>query len=278
MKQFNQMVDKPYMSKRFPLFLILILCALASNLSLASDIVREKRIADDIKDSIIVGDVVDLKAGGTEFIGLINNEKPDKPRGSIIILHGMGSNPNAPQIIHPLRSQLAELGWITASIQLPIAAQDASIGDNLALIKESSSRIKATLSYMHENFANTHCILIAHSLGSIMATHFLASQDKPVCDAVVLISMPTLASDLPEANSIEQLKKINIPTLDIYGSQDLTSVRKLAPTRKLSLMKNNPLNRQIEISGADHVFTGLNDTLVRSIHGWLVYIFEQDKS
>ncbi|MEO1962804.1 MAG: DUF3530 family protein [Cycloclasticus sp.] len=236
---------------------------------------REKRIADNIKDSLIIGEVMMLKANNDEFIALINNEEPDIIRGSVIILHGMGSNPNAPQIVHPLRSQLAELGWITASIQLPITAQDASISENLALIKESGPRIQSALNYMHENYKNTRCVLIAHSLGSIMTASFLASQEKNVCDAVVLIGLPTLPSDLPEANSVELIKKINIPTLDIYGSQDLASVKKLAPTRKLTLKKNNPLNRQIEIAGADHSFTGLDETLVRSIHSWLRYVFDE---
>jgi hypothetical protein len=41
------------------------------------------------------------------------------------------------------------------------------------------------------------------------------------------------------------------------------------------MMKNNPLSRQVEISGADHTFTGLDDTLVRSIHSWLIHTLEQ---
>ncbi len=237
---------------------------------------REKRIADNIKDSLIIGEVVMLKANGDEFMALINNQEPKKIRGSVIILHGMGSNPNSPQITHPLRRQLAELDWITASIQLPITAQDASISEDLALIKESGARIQVTLDYMHENYKNTPCVLIAHSLGAIMAANFLANQEKATCDAVVLIGLPTLPSELPEAYSIELIKKIDIAMLDIYGSQDLNSVKKLAPTRKLTLKKNNPLNRQIEISGADHAFTGLDETLVRSIHSWLSYVFKQN--
>jgi len=192
-------------------------------------------------------------------------------------LHGMNSNPNAPQIIHPLRSQLAEKGWVTASIQLPLAAVDASINDNLTLIKESYPRIRATLSHMHENFQNRPCVLIAHSLGAIMATSFLAEQKELACDALVLIGLPKLTSELPEANSNKLLKKIGIPTLDIYGSQDLDNVKSMAATRKLILMKTNTLNRQIEISGADHAFNGLDETLVLAIHGWLLHTFEPPK-
>ena len=263
------------MSKSLLPFLALSCCLLLSSLSLASDQEREKRIAENIKDSIVVGDVLSLQANGAEFIGLINNEGGEKIHGSVIILHGMGANPNAPQIIAPLRSQLTDLGWITIAIQLPIAAADASIDDYLALIKESAPRVQATLDYIRTNFPNRPCAIIAHSLGAVMATSFLAAQETSNCAASVMIGLPTLASDLPEANSIELLKKINIPILDIFGSQDLASVKKMAPSRKMTLMKNNPMSRQVEISGADHTFTGLDETLIRSIHSWLIHTLEQ---
>ncbi len=235
---------------------------------------REQRLAENIKNSIIVGEIVTLQAEGGEFISLINNEEPDKPRGSVIILHGMGSNPNAPQVIHPLRSQLAKLGWVTAAIQLPVLAAGASINEYLELIKPSSARVQASLDYMRENFKNRPCVLIAHSLGAMVAVNFFAQQKKLACDALVLISLPTLPSELAEAQSLDLLTQIKIPTLDVFGSQDLVSVTGMATTRKLSLIKNNPLNRQIEISGADHGFNGLGDSLVHSIHGWLIHSFK----
>ena len=84
-------------------------------MALSSNLEREKRIAESVQDSIIIGEVISLKTADAEFIGLLSNEEPVTPRGSIIILHGMGSNPNAPHIVYPLRSQLAELGWTTTS-------------------------------------------------------------------------------------------------------------------------------------------------------------------
>ncbi len=240
----------------------------------AADIEREKHLAEQIKDSLIVGDIANLQANGEEFIALINNQEPAKPRGSIIILHGMGAHPNSPQIIHPLRSQLASLGWVTAAIQLPVLTADATIDDYLKQIKPGTARIQSSLDYMRHQFKNRPCVLVAHSLGAIMAVNFIAQQQTLACDALVLIGLPTIASELPEAHSLELLKKISIPTLDIYGSQDLNSVKEMAPTRQLTLLKGSPLNRQVEIAGADHTFNGLNDTLVRSVHSWLIHTFK----
>jgi len=259
---------------RAPYLLILLFCSLFSASVNASDTEREKRIADSIKGNIITANIVSLKTADGEFISLINDEESDKSRGSVIIIHGMGSNPNSPRVIQPLRNQLAKLGWVTAAIQLPILASNASIKDYLALIQPSAARIQASLDYMHEQYTNRPCVIIAHSLGATMAVNFMAQQQKLACDALVLIGLPTLATDLAEAQSLELLKKINIPTLDIFGSQDLDSVKGMTTTRKLNFIKNNPFNRQIEISGADHYFNGLDETLVHSIHGWLNYTFK----
>jgi len=255
-------------------FLILSCCLLISSAALSSDLAREKRIADNIKDSNITAEIINLKAANIEFIGLLNNQETNTLRGSVLILHGMESNPNAPQIIRPLRHQLAHLGWVTLAIQLPIAEHNSSLNDNLALIKESSPRVDSALSYLRENFKNSPCVVIAHSLGATMAVDYFARQKELVCDALVLIGLPTLTSELAEAQSTELLKEISIPILDIYGKQDLDNVKRTAPARKSAFIKNNLLNRQLEVPGADHVFTGLDDTLVLSIHNWLMHVFK----
>ena len=41
-------------------------------------------------------------------------------------------------------------------------------------------------------------------------------------------------------------------------------------------MESNPLSRQVEIIGADHSFTGLDEVLIRAIHSWLSQIIEPD--
>jgi predicted alpha/beta-hydrolase family hydrolase len=263
--------------KKHPSFINILFISLFSfiNVSTASDIEREKLLADAIKDSIIIGDVVSLKAGDTEFIGLLNKETDVKSKGVALILHGMGSNPNAPQLIHPLRDNLAQYGWSTLAIQLPILSHEAPMDDYIALVPESAPRIEASLNYLKENFPNQPCTMVAHSLGAVMAINFLASKEGISCDALVLIGLPTLPSKTDETNTIVLLEKVKIPTLDIYGSQDLPSVIQMASTRKTILSKNNALNRQQETQGADHLFTGLSEPLALSIHSWLTNVTQQ---
>lgn len=242
----------------------------------AADLDREKHVAESIKDSIVVGDVLMLQSNGAEFIGLVNLDHSNTNRGLVIVLHGMGSNPNAPQIIAPLRDQLAELGWISLAIQLPLAPTGASIDDYLALINEASPRIQAAVDYSRNTYPSLPCFIVAHSLGAVMATQYLSTQQESKCQAAVMIGLPTLASDLPEAQSLSLLEKIQLPVLDIYGSQDLASVQKTASSRAATIMESNPLSRQVEIIGADHSFTGLDEVLIRAIHSWLSQIIEPD--
>jgi len=263
--------------KKYLSFFTLLFASLLGFIGItnASDIEREKMLADTIKNSIIVGDVVSLKASSTEFIGLLNKETDVKPKGVTLILHGMGSNPNSPQLIHPLRDNLAQYGWSTLAIQLPILPHDAPIDDYIALLPESTPRIEASLNYLKENFPNQPCTMVAHSLGAIMAISFLASKEGIACDALVLIGLPTPPSKTDETSAIALLEKVKIPTLDIYGSQDLPSVIQMASTRRTILSKNNALNRQQETQGADHLFTGLSEPLALSIHSWLTSVTQQ---
>lgn len=263
------------LKKRLLLPLLLFLTS-QLGYAFAADIDREKHVAESIKDSIVVGDVLKLKSNGAEFIGLLNNDHSKTNRGLVIVLHGMGSNPNAPQVIAPLRDQLAELGWISLAIQLPLAPTGAPIDDYLALINEASPRIQAAVDYSRSAYPSLPCFIVAHSLGAVMATQYLSIQQKSDCRAIVMIGLPTLASDLAEAQSLSLLKKITLPVLDIYGSQDLDSVKKMASSRLATIKEKNPLSRQVEIIGADHYFTGLDDVLIRAVHSWLSQIIESD--
>ena len=53
---------------------------LLCNISYASDIAKEKRWADQIVDSIIVGDAEWLKAKGQKFLGIYNEHAKEKAK------------------------------------------------------------------------------------------------------------------------------------------------------------------------------------------------------
>ena len=77
--------------------------------SYASDLEREKRMADEIVDAIIDGDAVYLEANNNEFLSIYTEADSDV-KGVAIILHGRGFHPDWQDAINPLRVGLAESG------------------------------------------------------------------------------------------------------------------------------------------------------------------------
>ena len=121
---------------------------LSSSISFASDTAKEKRWADQIVDSLMVGDAEWLNDGKGKFLALYAEHNTDKAQGAAIIVHGIGVHPNWPDIIQPLRSQLPDHGWQTLSIQMPILPNDAKSKDYEPLFSGVAPRFDAAVSFI----------------------------------------------------------------------------------------------------------------------------------
>jgi len=248
--------------------LFIMLLGLNSTPLLGSDIAKEKRWADQIVDSILVGDAVWLKAGNHKFLSIYTENDTDNAKGAILLLHGSGVHPNWPDVIQPLRSELPSYGWATLSIQMPILANDAKYPEYAPLIKDVPARINAALNYLKsQRYQNI--IIVAHSLGTNMANSYLASQASNV-RAYVAIGMGVFNDGPDELNNEKYLAKINLPLLDLYGSQDLDTVLSSVKQRRHAARKADNNNyRQIEVTGSNHFFNGQEEELVRQVKSWL---------
>lgn len=116
-----------------------------SQTAFAADLAREQRIADQIVDAILDGEPVWLEADGHRFLSIHTETDAQETRGGVILLHGMGANPDWQDVIQPLRTYLPEHAWDTLSIQLPVAASDAPFREYLPLIPQAYPRIHAAI-------------------------------------------------------------------------------------------------------------------------------------
>ncbi|HHO68292.1 MAG TPA: alpha/beta fold hydrolase [Gammaproteobacteria bacterium] len=248
---------------------LLLLLAASAN---GSDLAKEKRWREQIVDALISGEACPLKAGDTEFLGIYTGAS-DGPTGrAVVLLHGMGAHPDWPEVIHPLRTELPEHGWATLSIQLPVLANDAPLKDYAPLFDEAASRIAAAVDYLRKQ-DNETIVLVGHSLGASMAARYLAGKDAPPVDGFVAIGLSVITLD-DGMNSARALEKIDIPVFDLYGSRDMDGVLASAGQRASAARKaGNDDYRQQRIEGADHFFLGMQDTLVRTVYGWLRHRF-----
>ncbi len=231
----------------------------------------EKRIGKQLAEGLPVTEIVRLQSAIGEFLSLYRGYGTEKPRGAVIILHGMGGHPDWPEIVNPLRTTLPASGWATLSVQLPVLSPADSIADYGLTMGEATQRIEAAVQQLQDwRFLNI--VVIGYSFGAATAAQALSTDNiNKNVNAFVGISMQAPQFLSPRLKLLKQLQSISIPVLDIYGSRDTIEVLNEADDRRLAARKNgNAAYRQIIVEGADHYFTGLEDVLIKRIQGWLV--------
>ena len=236
----------------------------------ASDLEKEKRWEAQIVDALIVGEAVKLKAGDTEFLALFAEHNTEKAMGAAIVLHGIGAHPAWPEVVEPLRTNLPDHGWATLSLQMPILPNEAETEQYAPLFKnEVRPRIQAGVDFLKQKGIQ-NIVIVAHSLGASMASHYLSQKRDPAISAFVGIGMSRNMAD-PSMDTAASLRNINkLPVLDLYGSRDLSQVLDSAKARADAATRaGNKQFSQVKIEGADHFFSNMDAVLVKRVRGWM---------
>ena len=253
-----------YLRMTHILFLSLFLSSHTAH-AVKSDIAKEQRWADQVTDSLMDGDAVMLKAGEHSFLGLYT-EAEDTSSRAVIIAHGTGAHPDWPQVVYPLRSQLTEQGWHTLSIQMPVLDNDADYKEYAPLYDEIAPRMNAAVEYLLKQGVKT-IVSVGHSQGSAMSAYYLSSQPEKI-RGFVAIGMPVFDHD-PRMNSLISLSKIQLPVLDLYGTEDHEGIRNSADKRAKAAAKAGNKQYQQKIITGDHFFDGHEDGLIQAVSEWL---------
>ena len=243
-------------------FVSLLLLSIGVN---ASDLDKEKRWADQVVESILDGDAVWLNDGSHDFLGIYTEAQENKGR-AVIIMHGTGIHPDWQQVIQPLRVGLTESNWNTLSIQMPILANDAEYLDYAPLYDEVAPRIAAAIRYL-KGSGSKDIVLIGHSQGSSMAAYYLSTTKQKV-KGFVAIGIASFADD-PRMDSINALRKIRVPVLDLYGKEDLDNVMASASDRAAAAKESANKNYTQVVIAGNHFFDGHEDELVETVADWL---------
>lgn len=237
------------------------------------DLQREKRMASEVEDAVLDGEVIYLKDSSLEsheFMA-IDQEPEGDVKGAVIILHGRGFHPNWEDAIFPLRTQLPAQGWRTLSLQMQVLKKTAKYNDYMPLFPLAGNRIEAGIAYLKEQGID-NIILLAHSCGAHMAMEWIRSKEGKVDKMIsAYIGAGMGATDYKQP--MEQpfpLAKMTIPVLDIYGENEYPAVLRMAPGRKAMMKKaGNKKSKQVVVPKANHYFTDQGDAFVESVVGWL---------
>lgn len=231
-----------------------------------SDTAKEARWAEQVVDTLFDGEAVWLDASGHRFLGLDMPAESGALQRAVILSHGIGIHPNWEQVIKPLRVELAAANWHTLSIQMPILSNDAESAAYAPLFAEVPSRFNAAKEYLLGKGIN-QIVLVGHSMGAAMMASYLADEKTAGIAGAVLIGLGAGRKDAP-VDAEKLIAEIRLPTLDLYGEQDLQDV--VASTElRASAASSNQRYTQRMIMAADHFFDDHEDALVEAVQSWI---------
>ncbi len=250
-------------------------------------------LGQSLERGLISGKALWLDDGKVKFFAVYDPDQSGQPKGGVIILHDANSHPDKPEIIQPLRKDLTAHGWASITIQLPYLASIDSYTKEQTIINQ---RVNSAASYM-QSIGIANIALLGHGTGAMAATAYLSAQQDASIQAFIAISLGILDKNKKPESISQQLEKITVPILDIYGSNDLdhvtstamaralaakissdavTSSKQLNSYKRSAIAKSSTQNsqgyisyRQIVIEGASHDFSGSAQQLTKRIAGWL---------
>ena len=235
--------------------LLAVLLAVFSSIAAANaDYGREKKWADEIVPSIVVGNPVyfELKQGH-KFLTLLTETKGAKM--GLIIVHGLGIHPDW-GMVGTLRTQLADLGYTTLSVQMPVLANEAKGDDYAATFPEAAERIAVAVDFLQAK-GYKKIAIVSHSLGSRMSLVYVRQHPAK------LVAWASLG-----IGGGETYTGINIPVLDLYAEHDLPGVLTGAAARAKSL-KGRAGSKQVKVAKTDHFFNHHEVEMVKAVKDFL---------
>ena len=248
------------------------LCLMAIGISAATSI-SEAEYENQIRKQLRPNLLIDLKSPEGDFVGIYRESALAATQGGIIIVHDLDQNADSPQVISPLAEKLTEHGWSTLSLQMPVPIMDDANSaltqlDRLfpGLSQQATARIKAGIEhFLSENIENIS--IVGFGAGAKYAVTMMATPEGENLGNLVAVNLDSRHP--PEV--LQNLEKIEVPVLDVYGSKALKPVINSLKERAIAFTQKagNENYRQTEIPGADHRFTGLENALISVVRAWL---------
>ena len=218
------------------------------------DYERENRMIAEIEEAVMDGDVEYLSlADDKEVFSIYMEAEADEAKGGVIILHSRGYHANWDSVIRPLRIGMAEKGWHSLSVQMPVLDKQATYYDYVPIFPYSHERIEAAIDFYKQRGID-NIVLISHGCGAHMSMSYFDKYGDDKINAYVGIGMG--ATDYKQ----KVIKRMPLdtmlkPVLDVYGELDFPGVRRSAENREwLMSIADNKKSKQIIIKKADHYY------------------------
>jgi alpha/beta superfamily hydrolase len=243
--------------------LLLLALALYPAAAWSQDYEREKRWAAEVVPNLVVGDAVQVKLPtGREFLGLYTEARQTKT--AVLLVHGVGVHPDH-GVIGALRVALAEAGYTTLSIQMPVQKSEARLADYYPTVfPEAVERIRAGARWLAaKGYARP--VLLSHSMGSWMSNVYYEETADAAFAAWVCMGL---------TGGFGGMRNVKVPVLDVFGENDLEPVLRAEWRRRLTLNLIEG-SKQVQIADADHHFNGKEKALAAAIRDFITLAVEK---
>jgi len=180
---------------------------------------------------------------------------------ALILCHGRGKHPKW-KVVNPLRKSVHKrLGWHTLSLQMP--ASDKKFSAYADDFPKAYQTIKQAISFLKKEKGVQKIYLMGHSMGSRMASAFVATHPEQAVNGLIVAGIRN--SGHPPLDGKQNLKKIKIPVLDIWGDGG-DKDRNSAYDREELI---SDIYKQVTIADANHKFRGHEKKFVAEVIKWL---------
>ena len=238
--------------------MFIVVAVVDASAQVVPDAAREKRHADQVVASLVVGDAVWLTtSGGKRFLGLLTEPAPAK--GAVLVLHGAGWHPDH-GLPGELRLALAVRGYVTLALQMPVLAVEEDDGSKYqALFPEAADRIAAGVRFL-QGKGHARVAIVSHAMGSGMTYHWLKRTPNAPLYAWVALSFYGRWDD--------DATPFAFPVLDMYGAEDYRGIRWPAVLRKGALDRARG-SRQVAVAEGGWFLAGGHATVLRETAAFL---------
>lgn len=229
-------------------------------MAIAADYEREKRWADEIAPALVIGDPIYLQIrNGRKFLNLYTEAtESTHAKAAVVVVHGRGIHPDW-GLIGVLRTRLADHGYTTLSVQMPVLAAEAAGDIYIPTFPEANERLAAAIKFL-QGKGYKKIALVSHSMGARMSSDYLRNNPNAPLFAWAAVSITN--------DPLGSLGVLKFPVLDLYGENDLPQVLENNKARAQALKKIKG-STQVMAPQADHFFTGHDDALVDYVKDFL---------
>jgi pimeloyl-ACP methyl ester carboxylesterase len=232
---------------------LVILLAMVANAALAAvaDTARETRWAEQIVPQLVVGDAVWLTTPRHPRVLAIFTEPSVTSSSAVIVVHGLGVNPDW-NLIGVIRTSLADLGFATLSVQMPVLAVDAPRDDYESLFPDAGERLSSAVTWLVAR-GYSRIAVMSHSMGAAMVNAWLAATTPSSVRAWVPVGMFVPFAAAPR-----------LPVQDVVAERDFPEAIAQAKVRAGQLMQDG-CSAPLVVDGTDHYFDGAAGRLAAAV-------------